>query len=186
MVEWLRATLNPLGEGFPPFTAYTEADFLRLAARGAFLKICPAAAGLLAGRPDLIPLLVSAVEKLTVGVIMLDEQFDWAEDLFIGRYNTFVAYCSDQPQTEPYREINRRAVLKDIFLRNHGQPYFEVLQSYLQQAHHQAVLACCAGLAGYIDWFQKEAQACGDWLANSAHTYLESMSECTLTKKVLG
>jgi hypothetical protein len=175
--DWLRATLNIAGEGFPPFASYADADFQRLAARGAFLKICPAAACILAGQTDVIPPLTSAVEYLTVGIVMLDEQFDWAKDLDASRYNTFVAYCSDLPQTGPHREANHAAILKEIYLGRSGQPYFEILCGYLQKARSWAAVAGCAGLVDYIDWFEKETRTCGSHFLETARAHIQAVAE---------
>jgi hypothetical protein len=175
--EWLRATLNTTGEEFPPFASYTDADFERVATRGAFLKICPAAACILAGQLDLIPPLISAIEYLTIGVVMLDEQFDWAKDLEAGRYNTFIAYCSELPQTAPNRETNQEMILKEIYLRRSGQPYFDILCGHLQRARYWAAIVDCSGLVEYIEWFEKEARACGNYFTDTARSQLRDIAE---------
>ena len=174
MGEWLRATQNRSGEGFPPFEEYTETDFQRLAARGAFLKICPAAACGLAGRENLIPSFALAMENLTVGVVMLDEQFDWDRDLDAGRYNTFVAYCSDLPQIEAYKDRNTENVLKEIYLKRLGQPYFEILIAHLQEAQHWAAHANCARLGDYIAWYENEARICANYFAETSRAQMRS------------
>lgn len=177
MRNWWRATLNPNPMVYPPFGAYRDEDFLRMADRGAFLKVSMLAACLLGDRPDLIPALSSAVERLTVGVILLDEQFDWEKDLFSGRYNTFVAYCSDLPQTPDQQETNQIVVLNEIYLKTSGRAYFEKIQLTLEEARQNAALAGCSGLVNYSNWLMQESKACGDWLAASSVARLRAAAE---------
>lgn len=177
MGEWLRATLNRRGDGFPLFQNYSRGDFKRLAGRGAMLKLCPAAACLLAKQAELIAPLMAAIDYLMVSVVMLDEQFDWANDLEAGRYNVFVAYCSDLPQTEPNRAENHRLVLKEIYLHQSAHSYFNILYTFLQDARQQAVKADCTGLVEYLDWYEEEVHHCRARFTEMAQVQIQQMAE---------
>ena len=94
MTQWVRATWASRQEHSKPWAAWGEEDLLILGHRGAPLKICAAAACLLAQRAELIPQLESALDHLLIGAVLLDHALDWADDLAAGRYNAFVAYAS--------------------------------------------------------------------------------------------
>ena len=83
MAEWRNSDESPAHA----FGAYTNQDFLRLAHRGAPLKIGCVAACLLADWPDAIPELTTAVDCLLVAAVFLDHVKDWRVDLAAGRYN---------------------------------------------------------------------------------------------------
>jgi hypothetical protein len=143
-----------------------------LARRGAPLKICCAAACLLVGREgDILPL-TSVLDQLLVGVVLLDDQFDWKADLEAGRYNAFVAYCSDLPQTDEWRETNRQAVLKEIYLRQAARPYFDLIRDRMQKAERSAQSTGCLGLRDFITWYKGEVTTCGAWLADKVEMQL--------------
>lgn len=167
MTRWLNATMGA-AQPVPPFGSYTEADYLHLADRGATLKIVCAAACLLAGRERDLPLLGSATDDIMAGVVLLDDRFDWRTDLDAGRYNAFVAYCSDLPQIEEYRDANRRAVLEEIHFGKAAQPYFTVIAELAERARRNAEAAGCRLLARFAEWYAEEAVGCGVWLRNEA------------------
>ena len=175
MAQWLRTTRNQ-----PPaavFHSYTETDFLRLAWRGAPLKMNCTAAGNLAGREtDIIPL-TAAVDNILIVKSMLDDFFDWAEDLEAGRYNVFIAYCSDLPQTSASRDANQHAVLKEIYFGETARPYFDILRNRLLIAKKIAQSVGCKGLSDFITWFDGEATACGTWLAGEVGERLREASK---------
>ena len=166
--EWLRAALQAREGPASPFRSYTEDDYLQLSWRGAPLKIGCAAACLLASREDDLPHLASAVDQCMAALVLVDDAFDWAEDLAAGRYNTFVACCSDLPQRDEHRQANHREVLKEVYTGGAVGPYFEAVQQRLTRAREAARAFGCEGLSTYVDWYESEATACGAWLQKEA------------------
>jgi hypothetical protein len=157
-----------------PFRAYTEADFRRLAARGAPLKVCCAAACLLAGREHDLPALADAIDQLLVGAVLLDHALDWPQDLAEGRPNAFVAYASGLPQTAENRDDNRRRVLEAILLRRGARPYFARIGERLRAAHNTADALPCAGLAAFLGWLDRQTAAYAARLRGEANGRLRA------------
>jgi hypothetical protein len=154
--RWLRATSERVRQPSTPFQLYTDSDFLLLAERGAPLEICCAASCSLAGRPRELRAVASVVDDLLVGCVLLDHVYDWALDLKAGRYNAFVAYCSDLPQCGPNRESNREAVLKEIYTGGLGRPYLARILQYLDRANDGAVTMRCDALVEFIRILREE------------------------------
>jgi hypothetical protein len=171
--QWLRALLD---DRLPPapFRAYTEADFRRLAARGAPLKVCCAAACLLGGRERDLPALEDMIDRLLAGAVLLDHAQDWPGDLAQGRANAFVAYVSNLPQTAGNRDANRRAVLESILLGDGARPYFALIGAQLRAARETAEAFDCAGLAAFLSWLDRETGAYAARLRDEAHARLRA------------
>jgi hypothetical protein len=171
--QWLRALLD---DRLPPapFRAYTDADFGSLARRGAPLKVCCAAACLLAGRERDLPALEDAIDRLLAGAVLLDHALDWPEDLAAGRANAFVAYASDLPQTAAHRDANRRAVLESILLGDAARPYFAQIGARLRTAGETAEALQCTGLAAFLSWLDRETQAYASRLRGEARSRLRA------------
>ena len=106
LAEWLAATIAGDESPVHAFQEFGEEDFLHLAHRGAPLKVCVAAACLLAGREQDLPGVGRCHRSLLVGAVLLDHAHDWTDDLAAGRYNAFVASISPLPQTPQHREAN--------------------------------------------------------------------------------
>jgi len=175
--QWLRATLRSNQPPTVDFQSYDEEDFLRLAERGAPLKICCAGACLLAGREEIIPPLALAVDHFLVGAVLLDHAKDWADDLEAGRYNVFVAYVSPQPQGPDQRESHRRAVLEEICLGQAARPYFDRIQKHVYIALEKAQAADCTGLRQYMQSFENQVVTIRDRLAGEAKAWLRMATE---------
>jgi len=171
--QGVRATLD---DRLPPvpFRAYTEADFRRLAARGAPLKVCCAAACLLAGREHDLPALADAIDQLLVGAVLLDHALDWPEDLAGGRPNAFIAYASSLPQTAGNRDDNQRRVLEAILLGRGARPYFARIGERLRAARDAADALPCAGLASFLGWLDRETAAYAARLRGEANVRLRA------------
>ncbi len=174
MAEWLVATAGEDALAGPAFQAYEEADFLRLAHRGAPLKACAAAACLLAGREADLPALAGALDHLLVGAVLLDHAHDWPADLAAGRYNAFVAYASALPQTPEHRSANLHAVQRELWLGSTGRHYFAIASRCVEEAGRLAQPAGCAGLQQYLLWLVQQTSACGERLASSAAARLDA------------
>jgi hypothetical protein len=167
MTRWLSATVGARRLG-PPLRSYTEADYLLLADRGASLKIACAAACTIANREAAIPELGAAIDDIMVGVVMLDDAFDWQTDVEAGRYNTLVAFCSDLPQTARHIEANRRAVLMEMYLGGTAGPYFAIIGERMESSKRKGASAGCRGLICFADWYRQEAAACEVWMRDQA------------------
>ncbi|MFI5006238.1 MAG: hypothetical protein ACHQKZ_02310 [Solirubrobacterales bacterium] len=146
-----------------------EGEFMRLVPwRGACLKICCAAACVLASRTHDLPALALAIDQIMTGVVLLDDEFDWADDLEAGRYNGFVAFCSPLPQSDEHRSHNRLAVQRVIYDGAAARQFFEGIRQRLREAARTARAIGCAGLDAYLAWYDAEVGACGEYLAQEA------------------
>jgi len=172
LAEWSEATASSTEMPEPGFRYYGPDDFLRLAHRGAPLKVCVAGACFLAGREDLLPALTEAIDHLLVAAVLLDHAQDWSDDLAAGRYNAFVAYASPLPQTPERREANERKVQQEICLHKAGRPYFRVARDHLLIARKRARPANCPDLQRYLAWLDGQAAACSERLASNAAALL--------------
>lgn len=177
MAQWTRATLSSNEPPIADFRSCEEANLVRLAERGAPLKICCAAACLLAGREDTIPTLTAAVDHLLMGAVLLDHVKDWADDLAAGRYNAFVAYASSKPQEPHQQEANRLAVLEEIYLGEAARPYFDLVYKHIQMAIEMAQGVNCPGLTQYLLSFKSQALTFGERLADDAKVRLRAAAE---------
>jgi len=171
--EWLEATAASNEMPEHAFQDYGPDDFLRLAHRGAPLKVCAAGACLLAGREDVLPALADAIDHLLVGAVLLDHAQDWSDDLSAGRYNAFVAYTSPLPQTAKFQETNTRSVQQEICLGEAAWPYFQVAQDHLRTARRLAEPVNCPDLQRYLVWLDAQATACSERLASNAAALLD-------------
>jgi len=172
LAEWLEAAAFSNETPEHSFRDYGPDDYLRLAHRGAPLKVCVAGACLLAEREDLLSALTDAIDHLLVSAVLLDHAQDWSDDLAAGRYNAFVAYASPLPQTPECREANERRVQQEICLHKAGRPYFRVAREHIRIARTQAKPANCPGFQRYLVWLDQQAAACSERLASSAAVLL--------------
>jgi hypothetical protein len=177
MAQWLGATLSSNSPDATDFRSYREEDFLRLAERGSGLKVCCAAACLLAGREEVIPILTSALDHFLVAAVLADHACDWADDLAAGRYNAFVAYASPLPQVADQREANRRNVLEEIYLGDAARPYFDVVRRQVRTAFEIARGVGCSGLSEYLLSLEKEVVIYHERLAEEARGRLRAAKE---------
>ena len=173
MAEWRNSDESPAHA----FGAYTNQDFLRLAHRGAPLKIGCVAACLLADRSDVIPGLTTAVDCLLVGAVLLDHVKDWRADLAAGRYNAFVSYASTLAQTPEHRAANRRAVWQEMAAGDAGRPYFDTARAWLRLAAAEAQPVGCSGLSRCLEWLEAEAVGFGERLAAAADAGLRTATQ---------
>ena len=177
MTQWVRATWASRQQYSRPWAAWGEADLLILGQRGAPLKICAAAACLLAQRSEQIPQLESALDHLLTGAVLLDHALDWAEDLAAGRCNAFVAYASGWPQTSEHQAANRLAVAEELLAGRAGQAYFQLLHRELTAARAPARQAGCEDLARYISWLRRAALSYSKGMAATARDQLHRAIE---------
>ena len=177
MAQWLRATLRSNEPPAIDFQSYREENFLRLAERGAPLKICCAGACLLASRRELIAPLTSAVDHFLVSAVLLDHAKDWADDLAAGRYNVFVAYVSPQPQGPDQQENHRRQVLEEICWGEAARPYFDRVQKHVHIALEKAQAVDCPGLNQHMRSFESQVVTIRDRLADETKAWLRTITE---------
>ena len=167
MSEWLGVLMQDTHPKHT-FRCYEKADWAWLAWQGAPLKVCCAAACILSDKEDAIPPLAAAVDDIMIAVEMLDATFDWLGDLDAGRYNCFVAYCSDLPQTEENLYGNRKAVLEEIHLGKAEKPYFELMCSSLARAAEAAESVPCSGLTDFALSLIDESRSCSGCMVEQA------------------
>lgn len=177
MIQWVRATSDtdePLAAG-PSFVE--EGHLLRLAERGAPLKICCVGACLLAGREEAIPLLISAADHLLIAAVLLDHAVDWQADLEAGRYNVFIAYASLARQSPENQKANLLGVLNEIYIGDAARPYFDQVCEHLRQAERLAEPVACQELEQYLCDLQRQAIAYADGLRDKAKARLRAATE---------
>jgi hypothetical protein len=173
MAQWLAGLLEDDAALSQPAARWQEAELLRLARRGAPLKITAAGACLLAGRADLTGLLEPALDHLLTAQVLLDHVDDWQDDLAQGRYNVLVAYASELPQDRAHCEMNQRRVLGLLLL---GDPagYWQHVQHHLAQASALAEAAGIDGLARYVASQTREAELGWQDTLKAGRSYLAS------------
>jgi hypothetical protein len=162
---WMRATLAPAPA---------------LSDRGAFLRVAAAASCVRAGREDAVAGVTAALDALLVGVVMLDDFFDWPGDLSASRANSFIAHCvragaGARPAAPPAagagwpagpaRDLAacRRGLARAVYLDGAGGSFFRELRLRLAAAGSASRAAGCAGLTAYIAWYDAEVAACEAW-----------------------
>ena len=79
-------------------------------------------------------MLIDAVDHMLTAQVLLDHLDDWPADLAAGRFNAFVAFVSDLPQTSQNRDANRRHVLGEFFLGEAGAAYVDLAKRHIQAA----------------------------------------------------
>lgn len=171
MAAWLAALLE---DGLPlsqPAALWQEAELLRLADRGAPLKISAAGACLLAGRAQRLPRLEQALDHLLTAQVLLDHVDDWREDLAQGRANVLVAFASDLPQERQHAEANQRRVLA-LWMLGDPAGYWQHVQRHLARAGALAEAIPCAGLARFVAAQSEEADAAWRRLIAAARGHL--------------
>lgn len=166
--EWNAATFRQSGSDAPLWADYDETAFRRIAHRGATLKVAVAAAAVLAGREDVIAPIATSVDDVMVGVAMLDDAFDWVADLTAGRYNVFIAFCSDLPQTSAHERANQIATLRRIYGREGVSQYFRRLSERLAHAEKILSAGLCPGLLTFATAYRHEVRNCELWFAEQA------------------
>ena len=178
--QWLRATSARNQQPAVCFQYYAEEDFIRLAERGAPLKVCCAAACALAGRPSDLDTLTLAVDNLLVSCVLLDHIYDWPQDIQADRYNAFVAYCSDLFQCSDNREANREAVLKKLYLKDIWKPYLDITQKFLAKAKNGAKLIGCHGLVEFITILGNETSNYSNWLKDEINNRKRTITKSSM------
>ncbi len=169
MAQWLRSLLHEDAGAGAPFRQWQEHDLLRLAWRGAPLKISAVGACLLADRAPAIPPLLDALDHLLTAQVLLDHIDDWREDLAGRRYNAFVAYASDLPQDAAHAEANSRQVLT-LLMQGDPGGYFDLIQRHATRSAVLSAEAGCAGLADFAQGLAIEADAgCQQLVAAARH-----------------
>lgn len=184
LTRWLSHTLACRQGPSRPFAAYGEAEFAAYAGRGAAIRTSCAAAAILADRESDLAALLGAVENVMLAVVLLDEEFDWSEDLEAGRNNAFVAYCTEGQQVPATREANRLAVLKEIYLGRCGRSYFDLIDRRLALALRSVRSLGCAAFADFIDWYRNEVAACEAWLQQEKQAGLQRLAQDLASKDV--
>jgi hypothetical protein len=149
-----------------------------VADRAAFLDVAVAAGCLVAGRPDVLAELELAMGDLAVGIVMLDDLFDWRLDLAGDRANVFVDHVWAGPLDGAPRDAIARAVQRELYV-GAGHSYLDALLVRLDEARRRACVAGCDGLARFIEWYAAESVAVGRHLVERALTGRALFQELT-------
>ena len=157
--EWIIATSDKDRRPTHRFSDFTEEDYFRMGHRFSLLKACCVVVCQLAGREEEIPHLCKSIDQILTGVVMADEVFDWMDDLENGRYNTFIAFCSDIDQTADFKETNELAVLEGIYLGQKAYAFFDIVLEYLSLAEQSVCPVSCVKFSQYIKCLKFEMQA---------------------------
>jgi hypothetical protein len=136
--QWILATSDEDRRAYSESSPFAEQDLVRTGHRGAVLKNGCVAACLLADRREEIFHVTTAINHILESAVLLDDVFDWAEDLQAHRFNAFVAFCSDLPQTAEFQDRINQSVLREIYLGGVIDRYFDVLMERLQKAQGMA------------------------------------------------
>jgi hypothetical protein len=175
--DWVKGTLGIDASKPMPLSTYDDQDYLRLAQRGAPLKISCAAACLLADRADAIDALALALDHALVAMVLLDHLHDWDQDLQAARYNTFVAYASDLAQVPAHREANRASVLEMLYLGDRGSPYMDRIRERSRLAGDVELPVDIPQFARYLGALEARATAYHDDLARRHRIVLGKVTE---------
>lgn len=173
MAQWLAALPEDAVALDGPGDRWPEQDVLRLAARGAPLKITAAGVCLLAGRADAIPALADTLDHLLAAQVLLDHMDDWREDAEGGRFNALVAYAAgaSRPATAARDQDAASSVLA-LLMTGDPAGYFAHIERHAARAKALAAALPCAGLADFISALEVEAQAGYDSLVGAARYQL--------------
>lgn len=154
--EWINATSNQERRPIRGFSAFTDADYLMMGHRFSLLKTCCVATCLVAGRNTEIQPLTTAIDHILTGVVMMDDIFDWPSDLQAGRYNVFIAFCSDLPQTPEFRNANELAILHAIYVNQKIDSFFDIILEQITAAQKAAMLAASQKFCEYISCLRSD------------------------------
>jgi hypothetical protein len=182
LARWMRACRSGddgVASGPRPPEEWLEA----VAERAAFIAIGFVAGCLAAGRDDVLDDMDRALRDLFVGIVMLDDIFDWHDDLDAGRPNAFVRYVYGVEPGPVHRRDASAAVAKELYVGG-AHSYFEALLARLGDAHRHAVATECAGLAEYIRWYADEAAACGHYFVDRALASRKVLAATTGLKRI--
>jgi hypothetical protein len=137
--------------------------------RGTLIRVACAAGCLAANREDALLPLARALDHLLVAVVLLDDAFDWENDLRANRNNALVSFCSASPQTQENQEANRAAVLHGIYVDDVLPGYFAAARDRLRSAYLWCERARCRGLGAYATWYDTEIDACSRSMRAQMH-----------------
>lgn len=135
---------------------YTKTDYLRIGHRSSPMKTCCIAACLVAGQDKEIQPLITAIDHIYIGIGMMDDIFDWLSDLHAGRYNTFIAFCSDLAQTREFQSINELAVLRAIYVDQKINSFFDLILENISTAEKAAMLVTCPKFCKFISCLKSD------------------------------
>lgn len=173
MAQWLAALLE---DGVPldgPGDRWPEQDVLRLAWRGAPLKITAVGSCLLAGRPEAIQPLEGALDHLLSAQVLLDHVDDWRDDVAGGRFNAFVAYALDgAPRPDDADREGTARRVQALLMTGDPTGYFSHIQRHLARARALAGEVPCRGLAAFTAALEVDAQRGCDRLITAARSQL--------------
>jgi hypothetical protein len=174
----LDAALCPYRELFPPgspFWPFLEgsmaawragADGPDHGARTAPIRIAAYACCLLAGQPDLWPLLERCLERAMTALVLYDQFFDWEADVEAGRWNAFVAGILDRAPTAGRAQGRvRSAVLAAMLAEDVVPGHFARIAAEATTGARLAEELELGELAGHLRSWARAAAVQGDDIA---------------------
>lgn len=182
--QWLRATMERGGPGRDELRAGDAGAMRRLAARGALLKVCCAAACSLDGQEARLESLEAGIDHLLAGAVLVDHAQDWEEDLASGRYNALVTYLVPREQRADEGEDLRQAVLEELYLKDAARPYLGLAQQQFRQALVYVRAAGVPRLMEYLAWAAEQTERYANRMAAEFRDRLRVMVEGLLSSSV--
>jgi len=182
--EWINATSDQERRSPHGFSAFTEIDYLRMGHRFSPQKTCCIVACLVAGHDTEIQPLTKAIDHILIGVVMMDDIFDWLSDLQTGRYNVFTAFCSDLAQTSEFRNANELAILQAIYIDQKIDSYFDLILEHISTAEKAAMQATSPKFCKYISCLKSDICAHKSSLSKIILSQMREASDRFLTNSL--
>lgn len=127
-----------------------EKHLQRAAHKAAALKICPTGLALLAGQPDLIPILEQSVDLMHTIMQLVDDLKDWREDLQHHRYNAFLGLLAADQHMAGGHMLTQEDVA-EAFGSDVLERYVRVIRDYADRARTRISTLGIEPWAGMID-----------------------------------
>ena len=171
--QWLRATLEFDGPCGYDLRSGNPESLLWLAERGAPLKVCCAAASLLAGKEQLLPRLLDCMDHFLAGAVLIDHASDWEFDLKASHYNAFSAFIAPQVDQKLKTNPHRQTFLEELYLGDGPGSYFQLAQQQFQRASEVGRELGILGMEPYLNWLRSKTAIFGERLANDLRHRLQ-------------
>lgn len=113
---------------------FDDAHLQIAAHKAAALKICPTGLALLAGQPELIPVLEQAVDLMHATFQLSDDLQDWREDLQHRRYNAFLSMLAADQEAITGQALTPEDVTTSILDSDILQKYVKTIHDYAGRA----------------------------------------------------
>ncbi len=132
--QFITATSDQCRRAEAELAPFTEDEIVKTGHRFALLKTSCVVTCLLAGRQQEIDPLTTLVNHILECAVLIDDVFDWIDDLEAHRYNVFIAFCSTLAQVSDNQFENQQRVLNELYLGKVIYRYFDLIL----ERHHKA------------------------------------------------